>query len=187
MGSNLIATEQFLKALQPFQRNAIRSMKLQLLGSVTETWSLRSVLRALAHISNSPGRSDLRELTVVITSRDLLLAGADSRVGLLHVLAVPLASGACSRSSNSSGHIASWITEGLALLRALRRLKIVIEISASVGSQLDADIKDSFTDFVRSVVSWIEVDIQWTVRDSIISIDDDSWADFVGHGDPVAV
>jgi hypothetical protein len=128
----------------------------------------------------------LRELTVLITTRDLFLAQADSLVGLLHVLTAPPASKVSTRPSTPFACVASWVTEGLALFGLLRRLKIVIETSVAVASQLDADDKSLFSEFVHSVLPLAEVDIQWVIGESIVSIDDNSWVNLLWHSDSMA-
>jgi hypothetical protein len=196
MGSNTALTKSFLDSLKPFQRGAIRKMKLHLLASVPEAWSLRSILRSVADISNSNekqgiaqdhclsgygtsytrtrydkpartsghGKSDLRELTIFITTRDLLLATTDSLIGLLHVLAVPPASNSWQQHTASVAHTASWISEGLIYLSSLRRLNITIEASTSVASDLISGEHMYFSDLVNSVLPLVAVDIRWKVR-----------------------
>ncbi|KIW72252.1 hypothetical protein PV04_00459 [Phialophora macrospora] len=205
MGSSTSATKQFLDRLGPYQRRAIRKLELHLLASVTEAWSLRSILRSIADVSDSTnlpefvpdscagefdvtytgarldgttvfGENSLRELTIFITTRDLLLAEADSLVGLLHILTVPPAADADGKPCTPFACTASWVTEGLAYLRSLRRLSIVIEASVSVASQLDIDDKTGFCDFVKSVLPAADVDIQWITQEDMIHPPDDDEA-----------
>ncbi|OCT46860.1 hypothetical protein CLCR_02120 [Cladophialophora carrionii] len=207
MGSSTSTTKQFLEGLAPFQRRAVRKLELHLLASVTEAWSLRSILRLIADVSDSTdpqtfvpdsrdgafdtgysgsqpgekayatsisGGSDLRELNIFITTRDLLLAQADSLVGLLHILTVPLAAQAYAKPRTPFACTASWVTEGLAYLGSLRRLSIVIEASVSVARQLTSDDKIGFSNFVRSVLPRAIVEVKWiTQKNMILSPDDD--------------
>lgn len=210
MGSNTTATKDFLERLKPFQRSAIRKLELHLLASVTEAWSLRSILRSIADVSDSVehrrflperctknfdnslterqqegilvgasvhGNSDLRELTISMTTRDLLLAQGESLAGLLHILTVP--------STTPFACAASWVTEGLSYLRSLRRLSIVIEASVSVASQVTAEERDQFSGFVQSVLPSTHIAVQWKVQqDMILSSDEsDEWVSLPGSGD----
>jgi len=219
MGSNTIATKQFLEELRPFQRSAIRKMELHLLASVTEAWSLRSMIRSIADVSdsvenrdflpdhcagefdtgctgrdpessNSHGSSDLRELAIFITTRDLLLAQADSLVGLLHVLTVPPAFEASARPSTPFACTASWVTQGLGYLKSLRKLNIVIEASALIASQIPIDDRAQFAGFVQAVLPSTKVDIKWITRKDMILAPDDlessSWVDLLWLSDTMA-
>ncbi|ETI29117.1 hypothetical protein G647_01570 [Cladophialophora carrionii CBS 160.54] len=217
MGSSTSTTKQFLEGLAPFQRRAVRKLELHLLASVTEAWSLRSILRLIADVSDSTdqqtfvpdswdgafdkgysvsqkaygtsvsGGSDLRELNIFITTRDLLLAQADSLVGLLHILTVPPAAQAYAKPRTPFACTASWVSEGLAYLGSLRRLSIVIEASVSVANQLTGDDKIGFSNFVRSVLPRAIVEVKWiTQKNMILSPDDDEWVSFLWDDDLMA-
>ncbi|EXJ65154.1 hypothetical protein A1O7_01494 [Cladophialophora yegresii CBS 114405] len=220
MGSSTSTTKQFLEGLEPFQRRAVRKLELHLLASVTEAWSLRSILRSIAGVSDSTdhqksvpdswhgefdiscsrsqseekaygtsisGGSDLRELIIFISTRDLLLAQADSLVGLLHILTVPPAAHAYAKPCTPFACTASWVTEGLVYLRSLRRLRIVIEASVSVASQLTTHNKTGFSNFVKSVLPRAVVEVEWiTQKNMILSPDDDEWVSFLGGSDLMA-
>ena len=213
MGSNTASTKQFLQGLKPFQRRAIRKMEIRLLASVTEAWSLKSILRMIADVSEVDQRgdmvrsscsgevetsssskhmgrdtgkgelcladgSDLQELVISTTMRNLMLAQADSLVGLMHILSVPaeVFAGpyipfACT---------AAWVTEGLVHLKRLRKLTIVLEISGSVASQLSIEDEVQFPRFVRSTLQWVEVDVQWLIqKDIVLAPDDDEWVNLL--------
>jgi hypothetical protein len=164
MGSNLASTTRFLNGLAPVQRRSIRKMWLHLLASVNETWALRSILQSLGNEKTDTGKgefgeSELRELDIFITSRDLLLAQADSLTGLLHLLAVP------SSSECSVGMVAtcsaSWVAQGLAHFKHLQRLTITIEASKSVLEHLAPEDQSCFEEHVQSTVPWVDVSIRW--------------------------
>ncbi|KAJ9605107.1 hypothetical protein H2200_010497 [Cladophialophora chaetospira] len=216
MGSNTTATKRFLDKCKAGQRRAIRKMELHLLASVTEAWSLQSILRSVADVhdpaeeledvprgagnsefdtscteinvrqSDLHGSSNLRQLAITVTTRDLLLAQADSLVGLLHVLTVPPACEASTRPSTPFACTASWVSE-IAHFKSLRRLTLVIEASAVVANQVPIDDRKRFADFVQVVVPTTKVDIQWKVQENMILAPDDSesW-DFLGRSDVMA-
>ncbi|KIW30291.1 uncharacterized protein PV07_06047 [Cladophialophora immunda] len=214
MGSNTSATKRFLDALKPFQRRAIRELELHLLASVTEAWSLRSILRSIAgatetgvdcgleqsgggadieigggeegkvgqtlgkDLDNATSDSRLTELTVHITTRDLLLAQADSMVGLLHILSVAPFSQDCPATAFACA--ATWVTEGLAFLQSLRKLTIVIESSVSVATQITEIERNGFEQALRSSLSSVNVTVEWRVhRDMILGMDDSEWVNFL--------
>ena len=214
MGSNTTATKQFLDVLKPLQRRSIKHMELHLLASVTEAWSLQSILRSVTDVHGSAeqlefvprgaesskfdnnctavnvrqsdlhGSSDLRELAIFITTRDLMLNQADSLVGLLHVLTVPPDFEASARPSTPFAVTANWVSE-IAHLRALRRLNLVIEASSLVASQIPIDDRDQFAAFVQAVLPSTKVDVKWKVRKDMICApdDSDSWGDFLWLSD----
>ncbi|OAP62227.1 hypothetical protein AYL99_04430 [Fonsecaea erecta] len=214
MGSNTSATKRFLDALMPFQRRAIQQLEVHLLASVTEAWSLRSILRSIAGVTdtrsdrglgksgsradlevgwdekekggqtpsidsnNSTGDSSLKELTVHITTRDLLLAQADSTVGLLHILTV--APFSQDHPSTAFAYAATWVTEGLVFLKSLRKLTVVIEFSVSVATQVTATDRNHFEHTLRSSLSSVDVTVDWRIhREMILGIDDNEWVDFL--------
>lgn len=196
MGSNTTATKHFLERLKPIQRHAIRKMELHLLASVTEAWTLQSILHLIANTARSENgrevfpnevgdsevqhsRSDLRELAIFVTTRDLLLALADSLTGLLHVLTAPPACKASSRPPTPFGCTASWVSE-IAHLTSLRRLDLVIEASADVASQIPIEERTGFANFVEGILPGTNVDIRWKVQQNMILPPDDSesWARF---------
>ncbi|EXJ76048.1 uncharacterized protein A1O5_00556 [Cladophialophora psammophila CBS 110553] len=214
MGSNTSATKHFLDVLKPFQRRAIRKLELHLLASVTEAWSLRSILRSIAGVMGTNGDSDLvkssggadieigwnerekadhksakdsddwgggcslRELAVHVTTRDLLLAQADSMVGLLHILTI--APSSQDRPSTAFACAASWVTEGLVFLKSLQKLTIVIESSVSVATQVTSAERRHFELALKLSLSCVNVTVEWRVqRDMILGMDDSEWVDFV--------
>ncbi len=218
MGSNTTATKEFLDRLKPFQRCAIRKLELHLLASVTEAWSLRSILRSIADDADpvehrrfissrcvgrmdnthtekqqdtvpmgadAHGSSDLRELTIFITTRDLLLAHAESSIGMQHMLTVP--SDLSARPITPFACTASWVTEGLVYLASLRRLTIVIEASAYVASQVTAQEKEDFSKFVELALPSTDVAVQWKVQQNMIlsSDESDEWASLLWFGDTI--
>jgi hypothetical protein len=164
MGSNLASTSKFVNGLRPVQRRAIRKLWLHLLASVNEAWTLRSILQSTAgrgdrgDLDDGSGGSDLQELEIFITSRDLLLAQADSLTGLLHLLAVS-SSSECSVGTAASC-TASW-ARSLAHFKRLRRLTITIEASKSVLEHLLLEDQSCFEEHVQSTVSWVEVSVRW--------------------------
>ncbi|KIX96116.1 uncharacterized protein Z520_08371 [Fonsecaea multimorphosa CBS 102226] len=214
MGSNTSATKRFLDALMPVQRRAIRKLEVHLLASVTEAWSLRSILRSLAGVTetggdsglgergggadveiswdekgevgqksgeyseNPSGDSSLTKLTVHITTRDLLLAQADSMVGLLHILTV--APFPQDRPSTVFVCAATWVTEGLAFLKSLRTLTIVIESSVSVATQVTATERSQFEQALKSSLLSVNVTVEWRVhREMLLGMDDSEWVNFL--------
>ncbi|OAL31601.1 hypothetical protein AYO20_08144 [Fonsecaea nubica] len=209
MGSNTLATKRLIDALQPFQRRAIRRLELHLLASVTEAWSLRSILRSIAGVTETEtnctlrqsggGTGDeisfdgnaetdkrpekdsdtsLRELSVHMTTRDLLLAQADSMVGLLHMLMV--APFSQERPSTAFAWTAAWVTEGLAFLESLRKLTIVVESSLLVAKQLAANERWQFEQTLKSSLPTVEVKVEWRLhRDINLEKDDGDWVNFL--------
>lgn len=205
-GSNISATKHFLDGLRPFQRSAIRKLEIHLLASVTEAWSLRSILRSIADVTEAnscrkrvgqddgqeelqgvkdkKGRdkclaSDLRSLTVHIATRDLLLAQADSLAGLTHMLTTaPLPFS--STHSSPVAPCASWVAEGVAYLTSLRRLTIFVEMSTPVAKEVSAFERSRFEQGVKMSLPWIvEVNIQWRVRQHmIVGMGDHDWLHF---------
>jgi hypothetical protein len=179
-GSNTSGTELFLDGLKMFQRRAIRGLELSLLASVMEAWSLRAILRLLAGVDESDkgAGADLRSLTIHIATRDLYLPQADSLVGLTHILGLmPLPSGPCAS--------AGWVTEGLVHLTSLRTLKIIVDTSVPIATQVSAAEKDQFEKTIIRSLPWVrELGVKWEVQQySILSIDDPEWADFLSMHD----
>jgi hypothetical protein len=212
MRSNTTDTQRLIEELRPFQRRAIRRLRLRLLASVTEVWSLRVILRLIADSSTSscaieaaeaPGDfdccsdSDLRELSIFVTTRDLVLAHADSLGGLRHFISTTPDPGPSPEAANGpitieflapcppSACTASWATAGLAHLRNLRTLRIVIETSTSVSNQLSSEERRDFAEFIAAILYWVDIDVQWKVQgQSIMLLDDtDEWDVLLQGGD----
>ncbi|KIV77620.1 hypothetical protein PV11_09408 [Exophiala sideris] len=199
-GSNTTTTDRFLKRLRSFQRNAIKRLELNLLASMTETWSLISVLRLIANVAGgdelqdtplhlasgqdpaSAGASDLQALTINIGTRDLYLAQADSLTGLTHMLDLTPAAPAF-----LSG--ASWVTDGLVHLKALRRLTIAVEISGTVAQQMASSGKDQFRqNLVNLLPCVLEIKVDWKVVDDLVAkIDDNDWVNSLWSHDQAAM
>ena len=69
----------------------------------------------------------------------------------------------------------------------LRKLTIVIELSVAVASELISGFRVAFSDFVRSTLPRVEVDVQWKTRQyMVVPIDDPDWVNFLGFSDSVA-
>ncbi|KAK4947814.1 hypothetical protein LTR10_013322 [Elasticomyces elasticus] len=167
---------------------------------MTETWSLISILRLIAGVaggnelqdtplhlasaqdSGSAGESDLQALTINIGTRDLYLAQADSLTGLTHMLDLTP-----SAPAFLSG--ASWVTDGLVHLKALKRLTIVVEISGTVAQQLAASEKDQFQqNLVNFLPSVLEIKVDWKVVDDLVAkIDDNDWVNSLWSHDQAAM
>ena len=187
-GSNMTTTNRFLKSLRNFQRNAVKRLELNLLASMAETWSLISILRLIANVASedglqdtplraisaqdprSAGESDLQALTINIGTRDLYLAQADSLTGLTQMLDL-------TPSARASLSCASWVTDGLVHLKALRRLTIVVEMSGAIAQRLEPTMKDQFQQGLVSSLPWIsENKVEWkVVGDPVAKIDDNDW------------
>lgn len=203
--SNATSTIQFLNRLGVDQRQAIRSLDVRMLASLNEAWSLRSILSLLIEMDEGGTRakgegvvskagsekqletwrehdksstesfrkSDLRQLNIHISTCDLLLPQANSYVGLMHWLAV-------ASSPSTDRECGTWVTEGLVQLPSLRKLTIVVEMSASVAKEVTLSERAQFQRTVRDRLPWVsDVEIQWEVRaNMILGVDDPEWENF---------
>lgn len=186
-GSNVSATMQFFRQLTSAQLGAIRSLEVELLASPTESWQLGSILRTVSRARQELGctscpseQNGLRSLKLRIRTDDVLTSNSQPNPGLKYLLAVEQLTTGLRGSSLATSH-PSWMSDGLAHLVALERLKIEINMSSVAATRMMPIHKNIFEERIRGTIpQTCNFQVRWIWQHDVgTSFDSHEWADLL--------
>jgi hypothetical protein len=149
-GTNLSTTIASLRRMQPWQVQAIRRIDLSLMGSVFEIFEAGRVITALRE------GSDLQQLSIQLTARDVVMPMADAVTGMRKALDI------------DTSPVFTELIKNRGALANLRRLNVLLQLGPNFKDDYDSKWAEAWQEDLQNKLNAASgvtsVDVQVTVK-----------------------